>query len=180
MRDYGIEEAYFEWMSNIVCGKRFSKNISYRELLIHLHNVEFTYIMSRDANRAADGVALRYRFAHEHAGIEDAEAYLEGPCSVLEMLIALALHCEEQIMDDPRVGNRTGQWFWGMIVNLGLGSMTDGRYDERYVDDILERFLNREYESDGKGGLFTIKNCKKDLRDMEIWYQLNSYLNSIV
>ena len=83
-------------------------------------------------------------------------------------------------MDDPGVGDRTGQWFWGMIVNLGLGSMTDGRYDRRFVEGVLNRFLNREYEPDGRGGLFRIKHCNRDLRTVEIWYQLCWYLDSIV
>jgi hypothetical protein len=105
---------------------------------------------------------------------------LNGPCTVLEMMIALAIRCEETIMDDFDVGNRTGQWFWGMVTNLGLGSMTDIRYDERYIDDVLTRFLNREYEPDGKGGLFTIRRCDRDLRKVEIWYQLCWYLDSMM
>ena len=66
-----------------------------------------------------------------------------------------------------------------MIVNLGLGSMTDNRYEAYVVDDILDRFLDREYEPDGKGGLFTIRGCKHDLRKVEIWYQTCWYLNTI-
>jgi hypothetical protein len=102
---------------------------------------------------------------------------LDGPCSVLEMMIALAVRCEEHIMDDPNIGNRTGQWFWGMIVNLGLGAVTDERYDARLVDERIGRFLNRDYEPNGRGGLFTVRNCKYDLRDVEIWYQLCWYLD---
>jgi hypothetical protein len=96
------------------------------------------------------------------------------------MMVALALACEEDIMDNTSYGNRTGQWFWGMIVNLGLGSMTDGRYDERRVDEIIDRFLDRDYEPNGEGGLFTIRHCDRDLRDVEIWHQLCWYLDSII
>ena len=101
------------------------------------------------------------------------------PCSVLEMMLALSIRCEEHIMDDPEIGNRTGEWFWIMIVNLGLGSMDDTRYDEEYVDDILDKFLNREYDADGTGGLFPVRNpryAQYDLRNVDIWYQLNWYL----
>ena len=95
------------------------------------------------------------------------------------MMIALAIRCENDIMDNPNMGDRTSQWFWGMITNLGLGSMTDRNFDIRYVDEIIERFLDRKYEPDGKGGLFRIRHFNRDLRKVEIWYQLCWYLDSI-
>lgn len=171
---YPIDIEYFEWLCDIVCRDRFAKEISYRSLLAHLHRVEFTFIIPRDSNRAEDGVDLRYRFARA-----DADRYLRGPCSVLEMLLALAIRCEENIMDDPLKGDRTGQWFWMMVNNLGLGGMTDDRYDEDYVDDRVSTFLYREYDPDGRGGLFRIRNCPHDLRGVEIWYQLCWYLDTI-
>jgi hypothetical protein len=93
-------------------------------------------------------------------------------------MVALSMRCEEQIMNDPNVGDRTGQWFWNMIVNLGLGGMDDRRFDESYADEVLDRFMNREYAPDGKGGLFTIENRREDMRSMEIWYQMNHYLEN--
>lgn len=176
-----IIDEYFEWLSDVVCGERYADEISYRKLLMHLHEVEFTYILPMDENRAGNGINLRYRWALDVG--EDTDYILDvlnGPCSVLEMMVALALHCEENIMDDPMYGDRTGQWFWGMVTNLGLGAMYDKLYDRRYVDEVLTRFLNRKYERDGRGGLFTIKNCKYDLRDVEIWHQLSWYLGTIV
>ena len=137
------------------------------------------FLLPKDENRAEDGIALRYRFAYGYHSPASAETFLDGPCSVLEMMVALAIRCEETIMDNPLIGDRTGQWFWGMIVSLGLGSMMDDRFDEDYVDFVINRFLNREYEPNGKGGLFTIKNCVQDLRDVEIWYQICWYLDSI-
>ena len=173
-----IDREYFDWMYNLVCADRFAEDISYRKLLSYLHRIEFIYSISKDENRSKDGIDLRYRFAYDYAGIEDAERYLRGPCSVLEMLIALAIRCEETIMDDPKMGDRTGQWFWGMITNLGLGSMTDDRFDEKHVDECVDRFLYRKYERNGRGGLFTIRNCDCDLRKVEIWHQLCWYLDS--
>ena len=183
MRREEINDRYFDWLLSFVGENRYSPQISFRKLLTRLHDVEFTWLLSRDENRAEAGADLRYRFAlrfdreHDPNYITDV---LEGPCSVLEMMIALAIYCEESIMDDPSVGNRTGQWFWRMIVNLGLGSMVDSNFDREYVDEVLERFLNREYEPDGRGGLFTIRNCDRDLRDVEIFYQLCWYLDTII
>lgn len=147
---------------------------------MHLHNTEFRFTISRDENRADDGISLRYRFSLDYNGVDNADDYISGPCSVLEMMVALAIRCEENIMDDPRVGDRTGQWFWGMIGNLGLSAMDDIRFDKALVDDIIDKFLNREYEADGRGGLFRIKHCDHDLRKVEIWYQLCWFLDGIM
>ena len=162
---------YFDWLSDMVCGTKFPKDISYRKLLMHLHNTEFKYSIPKDGNRADDGVNLRYRFTGH---------LWPGPCSVLEMMVALTLRFENDIMDDPKIGNRTCQWFWKMIKSLGLNEMTDDRYDRKYIDYVLDRFLERDYEPNGEGGLFTIKNCDFDLRNVEIWHQLCWYLDSII
>ena len=171
---------YFDWLVDSVCGKRFAKEISYRKLLSLLHSMEFTYLLNGDKSRAIDGVCLRRRFSMS-VGFDDdyLDGYLKGPCSVLEMMVALSIRCEETIMDDPIIGDRTGQWFWGMITNLGLGGMTDYQFDRRDAENIIYIFLNREYEPNGKGGLFTINHCECDLRDVEIWSQLCWYLDSL-
>jgi hypothetical protein len=177
-RENDIAERYFDWMYNLVCGGRFADGISYKRLIRHLHNTEFTWTLPRDVNRSEDGKDLRYRFAY-NTGCACADSHLEGPCSVLEMMVALSIRCEESIMDDPQIGDRTAQWFWKMITNLGLGSMVDDHFDLLEAKDILNRFLNREYEPNGTGGLFTIRGCTEDLRTVEIWYQLCWYLDSI-
>ena len=181
-RDKIINE-YFEWLYNLVCRDRYPKEISFRRLFMSLHSTEFVYSIARDGNRADDGIELRRRFCLENNFDDDLFEYtqdcLDGPCSILEMMIALAIRCEETIMDDTSRGDRTSQWFWEMVVSLGLGSMTDDRFAPDIVDDILDRFLNREYKPNGEGGLFTIRNCEYDLRDVEIWYQLCWYLDSI-
>ena len=174
-----INDEYFDWLCEVVDSKRFSKHVSYRKLLMHLHNIEFTWFIPYDDNRADDGIMLRRKYALAHHD-EELSDYISGPCSVLEMMAALAIRCEESIMDDTLFGNRTGQWFWGMIRNLGLSPMNDSNFDVEFVDDVIARFLNREYEPDGKGGLFTIKNCDHDLRTVEIWRQLSWYLGSIM
>lgn len=175
-----VNDNYFEWLYDYACGNRFSDDISYRKLLTQLHSTEFRFIIAMDKNRYIDGLDLRQRFSIDQ-GFEDnyLADCITGKCSVLEMMLALAIRCEETIMDDPRYGDRTGQWFWGMINSLGLGYMTDNEFDEKEFEFIINRFLDREYAPNGKGGLFTIKGIKKDLRKVEIWYQLNWYLDTI-
>ena len=44
----------------------------------------------------------------------------------------------------------------------------------------MKRFLERRYRRDGRGGLFYVKGCKKDLRSIEIWYQMNLYMSCLI
>ena len=100
-------------------------------------------------------------------------------CSVLEMMIALAIRLEEHIMHDPDIGDRTAMWFWGMLDSMGLSEMDDSEFNLAYVEAVVQRFLDRDYRPDGKGGLFTIEECKYDLRKVEIWYQACWYLDTL-
>lgn len=177
MTQYDINNEYFDWLCDLAC-KKYSDRVSYRKLLSHLHSIEFRYLISRDENRAEDGLELRHMFVYENDYRDDVELYIDGPCSVLEMIVALSLKCEG-IMDNAQIGDQTKRWFWEMIINLGLGSMTDDNYNDVYVERTIDRFLDRDYEPDGRGGLFTVRHCEDDLRDVEIWHQLCWYLGSI-
>ena len=176
-----LDNLYFNWLYQLVCNDLYSVRSSHRKLLMRLHSIEFSWLIDLDENRAYDGLGLRRRFEYESAcdqGLMDLY-FRDRPCSVLEMMIALSMRCEESIMTDPNCGNRTGQWFWSMIVSLGLGGITDQRYNREYVDNVIFRFLTRNYDQDGKGGLFTIPDCGVDLRDVQIWTQMCWYLDSI-
>jgi len=169
---------YVDWLYSFVDDDQHKRG-HYTKLVRHLHNVDFYYKNPRDANRAQDGLDLRYRFCCEkHYDDRIIASVLDVvPCSVLEMLVGLSDRCEEHIMDDVDVGNRTGKWFWIMMSNLGLDKMTDSKYNEAFVDNALKMFMDRTYAWNGKGGLFTLKHSRKDLRTVEIWYQLMWYLN---
>lgn len=171
---------YFEWIYQLVC--KDTKGLSYRKLLCKLYDTPFNYTIAMDGNRAEDGVDLRYRFGYECGFANSAVAdYLDNKdCSVLEMMVALAIRCEEHIMDNPDIGDRTGKWFLDMIVNLGLEDMTDDHFDKRYVESVLNRFLNREYKRNGDGGLFTVHHSRIDMRSVEIWYQAMWYLDEVL
>ena len=176
-----IEEDYFEWLYDMVVDESESK-LSYRKLLKRMFHIDFVSMIAIDENRANDGIALRYKFG-EKRGLykHQVEHYIDRrPCSLLEMMIALSIRLETQIMDDPIFGDRTGQWFWNMLVSLGLGSMTDDNYDTHHVEDTICDFLHRNYSPDGKGGLFTIEGCKHDLRNVDIWYQAMWYLDTVL
>lgn len=175
-----LNNEYFEWMYKIVLSNQYSFNgLTYRKLLYYLHGREFTYILEMDGNRAADGIDFRYQFGYEFGySNEMIRQYLDTrPCSVLEMMVALSFRLEKQIMDNYDYGDRTGQWFWNMIVSLGLGHMSDDKFNRKYVDRTVTKFLNREYEPNGKGGLFTLNNSNYDMAKEEIWCQAMWFLD---
>ena len=89
-----LQREYFEWMYNTVSAKRFAKENSYRKLLSYLHTVPYTWLLDDDSNRAGDGEeGLRWQFAYSNHITVNHE--LDGPCSVLEMILAMAYRCEE-------------------------------------------------------------------------------------
>lgn len=172
-----ISSAYYEWLVERVYDDTYSKNRSYNKLLKRLHTFAFRWSIPHDENRAKDGLELRHTFEYETGRKYDEEG---GQCSVLEMMIALSSRCEDQFMWDPDRGDRAGLWFWTMIVNLGLGGMTDDYFDDGYVQEVVERFLSREYWPDGTGGLFVVQNPKEDMRNVEIWDQMNWHLDELI
>lgn len=175
-----IENEYFNWLCHLVCGDDRFRLQNYHELLHILHERDFMWSIRNDENRAEEGIGLRSRFASS-IGYDQNKIYvvMSWSCSILEMMVALAIRCEENIMTDPRYGDRTTQWFWGMVRSLGLMCMHNEYFDKDKTNHILNIFLDRQYEPTGEGGLFTIKNTMSDLRDVEIWYQLLWYLDKL-
>lgn len=181
IKDRLIQE-YFEWITSFVLNDERCKRKTFNSLFSFLFDREFVYIIDMDGNRAEDGINLRYRFSYAtHRDDALIASCLDNkPCSVLEMLIALSIRCEEDKMGDPAEGDRTSRWFWEMLDNLGLGIMSDDMFDEFEAEGIVYIFLTRQYKPDGEGGLFMLENPPRDMRTVEIWYQMCWYLNEIL
>lgn len=153
--------------------------MNYGELIGRLHSIPFEVILEKDNNRAIDGTDLRLYFCGVN-NYEDAVAYeiLDGPCSVLEMLVAFARRIESDVMWNPEIGDRSHVWFWLMIDNLGLTGCDNEHYDEEKDDQIthvIDNFMGRRYFKDGFGGLFPLKKSSKDQRKIELWYQMQAF-----
>lgn len=167
-----IKTDYFEWLCGLVGLDR-----EHWTLAKTLHRTEFYWSVANDDNRASDGIRLRDIFEDE----SPYENYrcLQGPCSLLEMLIGLSIRIED-ILSDPDSWDRTGDRFWEMISNLGIDEFTDDSYYEnngdRIVQDRINTFLSRTYKICGRGGLFPLKYPERDQRKVEIWYQMSAYL----
>jgi hypothetical protein len=174
---------YFNWMVGLISRDYYPvDNNPYSLLLEQLNMVKFFYLIERDENREVDGINLRYQFAYEtnKDDTEEIETCLYSEdCTVLEMMVALCLRCQ-QIIGDEESNNGTGMIFWVMINNLGLKNMTNDAYNPVQVENILYRFMSHQYKENGHGGLFVLTKENSDLRKMEIWFQAMRYLDEIL
>ena len=180
-RSANVEEAYFKWLYKRV-GVVSNRNPATSHFLVldTLIKLDYYWTVPNDDNREQDGLELRDEFCDEHGSWEGSEFPVEAPCSVLEFLIGLAKRMA--YMGDGLVPfSSVGEWFWHMMHNLGLDGYTDlycldyDDYEESIVR-IITKLLDRTYEYDGEGGLFPLAYPQRDQRDVEIWYQLNSYI----
>lgn len=169
-----IQTDYFQWLCGLV-----NLDHGYWILARRLYDKEFYWSVPNDDNRAADGEKLREIFADET--LYSDYTSLEKPCSILEMMIGLAIRIED-ILCDPDDDDciKMREIFWEMLINLDLDIYNDMDYaklgGEYKVEKILIALLERTYEKSGRGGLFPLKSSRNDQRKVEIWYQMSSYL----
>lgn len=172
--DPELEERYFLWLCNKVESWEVpTPSVTHWELFRALHSTEFVWIVPWDDNRAADGVALRPRFFVEQGGDSDeAKAYKHIPCSLLEMFIAFA----ERIPDVVNEHFTSREWFWEMMHNLRLDVQNDASFDGEYVAGVLDTFVWRLYNFSGNGSAFPLFEPTRDIREVDLWYQLFDYV----
>lgn len=167
------EDKYVDWIIEQVCDEGYEQMADRRYLFDALDREPFIPACRMDENRAEDGVDLRHRYFLE-TGEESGHGLRR--CTMLEMLAALAMRCEETIMIDMDVGRRVGRWFFPMLVNMA-SPLEDGIFGSPYTVMMgCRRLRNHDYAPDGRGGLFYIPGYKGDMRGLEIWSQLMAYL----
>lgn len=144
-----INNRYYKWLIDAVYDEGFSP--FYTKTLEKLSETPFTWIFWHDESRFNDGARLKVLY-NEEFGID--EPVDRSQCSCLEMMVALALRLDNDILYSTRYGSRANVIFWSMIESLGL--QEDDTYKDSEATRTLYRFLTRKYEPDGRGGLFTI------------------------
>lgn len=173
---------YFDVLYDLVAADRENvTDLSYRMLLSVLDGVEFKDTRGIDGNRIQDAQELRADLIAEMD--MDHTAVRPFPnVSMLEVMISIA----------DRLGQITGDedtafWFWEMISNLVLDGIDDTEFwsdPESYEEEILDRaddVININYDRDGLGGLFLLREgvAPQDMRDTELWYQMQYYANEV-
>lgn len=168
--------AYFKWLLGLV-GLVGLPDREFYHLSRELFRVPFRWELPNDDNREADGLELRSRYP----GRDDLEEYIDGPCTTLEMLIALAFRMSDT-MSTTGNDDQSARWFRELLNNLGLTDFpNEGFHENPYyteeIREILDRLFGRKYARNGsKGGLFPVFQNRQDQRRIEIWYQMMGYL----
>lgn len=172
-----IERDYFDWLYNIIDDTEYQ----YEDLINYIYDKDFdettAVLMDRDRNRIEDAKQLREEFIAEQLYREDEDLiymFRSRPCSLLEVLISLS----DRMEDVMKIG-RFPTWFWEILSNLGMEDFDNDHFNGknlRKIDRIIKKFLDREYDYNGFGGLFPLKDPPKDQRKEEIWYQMSAYL----
>lgn len=172
--DVEIKNAYFDWLV-----ERIKPDDFHWCLLRRLHQISYIWLESvpLDENREDDARALRYKFAVESEWAdEDILGALAGPCSLLEVLVAMASRMETDILYDASYGDRTGEWFRLILKNAGI-YISDTDYYQIYIDQVVNSILARHYDKNSEGSFFPVKNTfGKDWRKTDLWQQMQIYI----
>ncbi len=155
--------------------------VVYSELLSLLFETEYRWTNKLDENRAADGITLRGYFMDPHV--------IDTPCNLLEMLVALSIKIETDLVSEPG-DYKPHRWFWFMLDNLGLLQYVDSDFCFNEVVQILDAWTKKSpisgtrYSKVGKKwgkisgevgtipSLFPVENAQ----NMQIWDQINRFL----
>ncbi len=168
-----IDDLYFEWLyGQIAAVTNRNPARSYWSLARQLYTTEFTWFIPNDDNRAEDGKELRIEFL-DLSNVSVTQDWMELNCSMLEMLIALARRASFETGLEPL------WWFWKLMDNMELKNYTDITYNVAVTQDVqekLERVCQRTYRKNGRGGLFPLSHTNKDQTEVELWYQMATYL----
>lgn len=175
-----LEGLYFEWLYSHV-GRLSAVNPgrSHTMLAEQMHVTPFVEYVPNDGNRANDGLDLRVQFC-EMVTSRFTAADISGPCSMLEMTIALAQRVEYETAG-TNIDHEFADWYWKLMGHAGLAVYTDEAYlDSDHARDrvevILDRIVERRYSRSGALGFFPLKHGRGDQRTTELWDQMSAYI----
>ena len=159
---------YVDWVLKDRLGLTDKEIREYLYIVLPLTKVEFVWRHPMDENRAMDGLELRDDFEYETGEYLDKSSGLMPNCTFFEMLAALAIRCENQLMRNRSFGDRTSKWFFEFLDNLDL---LDRKLREKDIINIAEDFMNGDLD------MFPLKHKGIVQKNEQIWKQLSAYIN---
>lgn len=168
---------YFEWLLHGLNDNRWDFKVqNYSRLLNLMFRLEFRAINHMDVIREEKIEDLRDDFFYDHDEHLNGVPDMPGYPTVLELLVSLSYSMED-VMKNHKYGDRTAEWFWLIVQNLGLDGMDDAGFDEEYVVAVFSRWLKREFAPDGSGSPFPMRDPPCDMTGVDIWRSFLWYVN---
>ena len=194
-----VKDSYFNYLLSLISSDEIDARQDYYNLCTLLFDTEYTVLNPMDNNRANDASTLRERWLDnirvkdERLKQEYANDVVVTPISVLEVLIALCVKVEDQILANPDVDYIAAKLFWELMDNLvkygtfgtAYKKASDILTDEKwctFTEDAMKasikKVVTRTYHEDGRGGLFPIDKCKTNQRKMHLWANCMYYIST--
>lgn len=169
-----LDELYLKWLYTQIASPRLKNpERTYWNLAKQMFTKRFVWIVPNDDNRQEEGKELRIEFLTDLEIPTADPNWLDIECSFLEMLVSLSRRLA--FLADGEVRG----WVNQLLDNLDIRA-SDAQYNNRVaqiVDETMDRVIWRQYDYNGNGGLFPLQNPREDQTQVELWYQLNAYLN---
>ena len=157
-----ITSDYYIWLTDGM------EDLDQEGLLSFLFHVEYTYLIPNDRHRELDGLNLRREYCEEEEVRGEPMDYI--PCSVLEMMLALAKRIEVDVLDEPNLN-----LFYRMLDNLSLTSTRSDQWES-----IIFLWLERRFSREGVGSPFPLNRSYCDERREELWSQCMHWLEEFI
>ena len=180
------ETSYFQWLCDLVRCDQDDK--SYYNLLGMMYETPFEVKIDNDINRAVDGNEFKGAYildvyvAEEQKNI-DFNISAEQNCSILEMIMGISKRMAFELAEDESEDFDFYRYFWEILENLGLKQYDDVQFGDNFVRckieirEILNKLNERKYKKSGEGGMFPLLFAEKNQKKVEIWYQMQAYIN---
>ena len=160
------EAKYFRWLMS-QCTPDIEAN--YDDLFLQLYQKEFVWVIPNDDNRIQDGLDVRKQWYENRGSIP------EQGVSFLEVVIGLSRRLAFNAGGDDEI------WAWQLLTNIGLDKKKgkNSRHSKMDIDEILDRVIWRTYQPNGVGGFFPLRETELDQTSVELWYQMNAYIEEL-
>lgn len=165
-------EHYNKWLYDMSF-----KSDEYTAVFDILNHIPFIWSVANDDNRADDGLRLRREYLFEYGAKKEHYDWDLSECSFIEMLIGNA-KAFSLLMDKDLPTS-----VMRLMRNTRLSEYTNSKQRHRphafelEVTEIANTINHREYDYDGSGGLYPLNDPPKDQRNIEIYAQMNQYIN---
>jgi len=190
-----VKDSYFNYLMSLISSDEVNAAQEYYNLCLLFFETPFTVLNPMDENRVQKAEEMRdiwldnIKVKDERLKLEYANDLAVSPTSFLEVLVAMCVNAEDQILSAP---NTASTLFWDLVDNLveygtfgtayhkASDILTDEKwcaFTESTMKASIKKVLTRTYHEDGKGGLFPMKKPHKNQRKLDMWACCTSYIS---